>query len=100
MKIKSTLLLLPIVLVLTACATGAPDTLKLQQATSLRLGLGSTDELSLTKIKEETPDALGGKKITYLATTARGRKFNCSTLMMPGLPINPPSYSAVECTPA
>jgi len=83
---------------LSGCATGAPDPLIIQQATASRLGLASTDEVTISNVVKAQPDALGGSKVTFDATTAKGRKFACNTLMMPNLnPLEKPSYSTFEC---
>jgi hypothetical protein len=86
--------------VLTGCATGAPDPLILQQATSTRLGLASTDEITLSNVVKAAPDALGGSTVTFDAVTAKGRKFGCQTRMLPNLnPLEKPTYTTFECSP-
>ncbi|WP_312952744.1 hypothetical protein [Superficieibacter sp.] len=94
---KAALLTLSVAL-LAGCAAGAPDTMKLQQATATKLGLGSTDEVTLSNIQQSKPDILGGSTVTLDATTAKGRKFSCSTLMMPSLnPLEKPTYTSFDC---
>ncbi|MEG8234785.1 hypothetical protein [Pseudomonas orientalis] len=43
-------------------------------------------------------DFLGGAELTFKATTAKGRVFNCSTFMTPGILLEPPTYSRLTCT--
>ncbi|WP_321943698.1 hypothetical protein [Paraburkholderia tropica] len=89
-----------LVAALSGCAASAPDVMTLQQATASELGLASTDELTLAGIATGTPNALGGAIVSYRATTARGRRFSCSTLMVPGIAFSPPQYSEIRCRPA
>lgn len=85
---------------LSGCATGAPDIMVIQQATATRLGLSSTDEVTISNTVKATPDALGASKVTFEATTAKGRKFACYTTMMPSLnPLDKPTYTDFECQP-
>lgn len=85
---------------LAGCATGAPDLMLIQQATATQLGLASTDEVTVSNVVKGAPSALGGSSVTYSAVTARGRAFECSTLMMPSLnPLNKPDYSNFKCQP-
>lgn len=88
------------VFLLAGCATGEPASMLLHQATTTRLGLASTDEVTIANIHKAPADLLGGSKVTYDATTAKGRKFACSTLMMPSInPLEKPQYSNIECAP-
>lgn len=85
---------------LAGCATGAPDMMLIQQATATRLGLASTDEVTITSLVKGTPSALGSSTVTYNAVTTKGRQFTCNTRMMPSLnPLDKPTYTEFECQP-
>ena len=85
---------------LAGCATGAPDMMILQQATSTELGLASTDEVTISNVVKGKPSALGGSTVTYDAVTAKGRQFTCNTMMMPNLnPLEKPTYTSFKCQP-
>ncbi|RYM51088.1 hypothetical protein [Serratia proteamaculans] len=71
----------------------------LQAETAKMLGLGSSDEITVTNVNGVQPDALGGQKLTYRATTEKGRIFDCSSMMMPGFLGSAPSLTAPSCTP-
>lgn len=88
-------------LVLTSALTGCttnPNVLQMHKVTAETLGLASTDELTMGPVKKGEPDFLGGVDLTYEATTAKGRKFNCATYMSPGFLLDPPKYSRLTCT--
>ncbi|OMQ24394.1 hypothetical protein [Serratia oryzae] len=101
MKRKSKIILsAAVALTLTGCATGAPDTMLLQQGTVNVLGLASTDELTLSNIQKGEANALGSSNVVFDAVTAKGRKFSCQTLMMPSLnPLDKPTYGEFKCQP-
>ncbi|WP_063149714.1 hypothetical protein, partial [Enterobacter hormaechei] len=63
------------------------------------LGLGSSDEITVSNVNGAQPDALGGQKLSYRATTEKGRIFDCSSMMMPGILGSAPTLSAPTCTP-
>jgi hypothetical protein len=85
---------------LTACGTTQMNMIDVQTSTAKTIGLASSDEITITNVKYGERNALGGKPVTYDATTARGRKFACSVFMIPGLtPIDRPGYSNWECHP-
>ena len=44
----------------------------LQAETAKMLGLGSSDEITVTNVNGAQPDALGGQKLSYRATTEKG----------------------------
>lgn len=89
-----------VVFTLTGCATGAPDTMLLQQGAANVLGLASTDELTISNIQKGEANALGSSTVVYDAVTAKGRNFTCNTLMMPNLnPLEKPTYTKIECQP-
>lgn len=71
----------------------------LQSETAKIIGLGSSDELSITNVQASEPDSLGSQRLTYRATTNKGRSFDCSATMTPGLLLSKPSVSAPTCTP-
>jgi hypothetical protein len=89
-----------VVLTLTGCATGAPDTMRLQQGAANVLGLASTDELTISNIQKGEANALGSSDVVFDVVTTKGRKFSCQTLMMPSLnPLEKPTYSEIKCQP-
>ncbi|WP_058913256.1 hypothetical protein [Entomohabitans teleogrylli] len=93
-------LTLGLAVLLTGCATGAPDMMRLQQGTTNELGLSSTDEVTLSNVVKGPASALGGSTVTWDATTTKGRKFSCKTLMMPSLnPLEKAPYGNFECAP-
>ncbi|WP_320699159.1 hypothetical protein [Enterobacter bugandensis] len=82
------------------------STLKTQQAipllqadTAKMLGLGSSDEITVTNVNGSQPDFLGSQEISYRATTEKGRIFDCQAQMMPGLLGSKPTLTAPACTP-
>ncbi|PKH24779.1 hypothetical protein CIG19_07125 [Enterobacterales bacterium CwR94] len=90
-----------LVLTLAGCTTMKTDQAipLLQAETAKMLGLASSDEITVTQVNGAAPDALGGQKLNYRATTDKGRIFDCSSLMMPGLLLSPASLSTPTCTP-
>ncbi|WP_300719516.1 hypothetical protein [Pseudomonas sp.] len=90
-------LLLVLTSALAACAS-KPNVLQLHKVTAEAIGLGSTDELTMGPVTKGKEDFLGGAELTFKATTAKGRVFNCSTFMTPGILLDPPTYSRLTCT--
>ena len=86
-------------LFLAGCATMSTTNamVPLQSETAKMLGLASSDELTLTNVNAEPPNALGGQNYTYTATTKSGRVLNCSALMTPGILGAAPTISAPTC---
>jgi len=82
---------------LAGCATN-PNVLQLHKVAAEAIGLGSTDELTIGPVTKGEAGVLGGTELTFKATTAKGRVFNCSTYMMPGILLEPPNYSRLTCT--
>lgn len=87
-------------LTLSACATMSTTDamIPLQTETAKMLGLASSEELTITNVNAEQPDALGGQKYTYRATTKSGRILDCSASMTPGILGAAPTISAPSCT--
>lgn len=87
-------------LTLSGCATmSTTDAMvPLQSSTAQMLGLASSEELTITNVNAEAPDALGGQKYTYRATTKSGRIFDCSAMMTPGILGAAPTISAPSCS--
>lgn len=71
----------------------------LQTSTAQMIGLASSDELTVSNVKMSEPDKLGAQTVTYTATTAKGRVFDCKSTQTPGLLISSPTLSAPTCTP-
>ncbi|BEG75300.1 hypothetical protein [Achromobacter xylosoxidans] len=71
----------------------------LQSATAQMIGLASSDELTITNVKADKADSLGAQNLTYTATTTKGRRFDCTSRMMPGLLTSPPTLTTPSCTP-
>ena len=100
-KIIATVAAATLVATLTGCATGAPDTMTLQQAATNAIGLASTDEMTLSNVRKSPPNLLGGTIVSYTATTTKGRKFNCTAFLTPGMPpLTKDQYSNFKCEPA
>ncbi len=98
--LKITVLTLLSLTLLAGCATGAPDPMIIHQATTTTLGLASTDEVTVSNIKQSASNSLGANTVTFDATTTKGRKFACSTKMMPSInPLEKPTYSTFKCEP-
>jgi len=89
------------VLALTACTTMDVNQaiVPLQTATAKMIGLASSDELTVSNVRAQDPDALGSQTLTYVATTTKGRSFNCKAVITPGLLLNAPTVSNPSCTP-
>lgn len=85
---------------LTGCATMSTNDaiVPLQAETARIIGLASSDELTVTDVHAGKPDAMGGQRLSYTATTTKGRIFKCTSLMTPGLLASPPSLSAPSCS--
>lgn len=82
---------------LAGCMT-TPNVLQIHKVTAEAIGLASTDELTMGPVNKGKEDFMGGTELTFKATTAKGRVFNCSTFMMPGILLDPPTYSRLTCT--
>ncbi|WP_260986104.1 hypothetical protein [Bordetella genomosp. 13] len=88
-------------LTLTACGTTQMNMIEVQNATAKTLGLASSDEITIANVQYGEKNSLGGQKVSYDATTARGRKFSCTAFMIPGLtPFDKPTFNDGECHPA
>jgi hypothetical protein len=93
--------LLLAVTALSGCSTMSTNDaiVPLQAQTAQMIGLASSDELTVSNVQATQPNALGGQQLSYTATTERGRVFDCTALMTPGLLTAPPTVSAPSCTP-
>jgi starvation-inducible outer membrane lipoprotein len=96
-KIYTATLLIALTSLLAGCAT-TPNVLQIHKVTAEAIGLASTDELTMGPVTKGKEDFLGGAELTFQATTAKGRVFNCSTFMTPGILLDPPKYSRLTCT--
>lgn len=101
MKTGLTLSLAATILAVSGCTTmGTNEAIvPLQSATAEMIGLASSDELSVTDVKASEPDPLGAQDLSYVATTTKGRRFNCTARMMPGLLISAPTLTKPSCAP-
>ncbi|WP_175844834.1 hypothetical protein [Burkholderia arboris] len=87
-------------LVLSACGTTQMNMIDVQTSTAKTLGLASSDEITIANVQYGKKDGLGGQKVSYDATTGKGRRFGCTVFMIPGLtPIDRPTYNNWECHP-
>ncbi|MDR5759321.1 hypothetical protein [Caballeronia sp. LZ035] len=87
-------------LVLSACGGTQLNMTEMQTTTAKTLGLASSDEITVTNVQYVKKNAIGGSKISYDATTARGRKFTCTAFVIPGLtPLDKATYTDGECHP-
>ncbi|MFJ3681399.1 hypothetical protein [Pseudomonas sp. NPDC090208] len=85
---------------LSACGAAQVNMTEMQTATAKTLGLASSDEITVTNVQYAEKNALGGQKLSYDATTARGRKFACTAFVIPGLtPLDKAAWSDGECHP-
>ncbi|WP_199637038.1 hypothetical protein JEM67_20725 [Serratia sp. PAMC26656] len=98
---KKSLIVLAVTLLVAGCSMLKTDQVipLLQAETTKMLGLGSSDEITVTNVNGGQPDALGGQKLSYRATTEKGRIFDCSSMMMPGFLGSAPSLTTPSCTP-
>ncbi|SAI23833.1 Uncharacterised protein [Bordetella ansorpii] len=88
-------------LTLTACGTTQMNMIEVQTATAKTLGLASSDEITISNVQYGEKNSLGGQKVSYDATTARGRNFSCTAFMIPGLtPFDKPTFNDGECHPS
>lgn len=87
-------------LAVSGCATmSTTDAMvPLQKETAQMIGLASSDDLTITNVNAEQPNALGGQNYTYTATTKQGRVFDCKAFMTPGIVGAPPTISTPTCT--
>lgn len=74
---KKPLIVLTVTLMLAGCSTLKTDQAipLLQAETAKMLGLGSSDEITVTNVNGAQPDALGGQKLSYRATTEKRAYF-------------------------
>ncbi|QVN23472.1 hypothetical protein [Burkholderia pyrrocinia] len=87
-------------LVLAACGTTQMNMIDVQTSTAKTLGLASSDEIAVANVQYGKKDGLGGQKVSYDATTGKGRRFGCTVFRIPGLtPIDRPTYNNWECHP-
>ncbi|HIH2747582.1 TPA: hypothetical protein ACYLN4_003337 [Burkholderia lata] len=87
-------------LVLSACGSTQTNMIDVQASTAKTLGLASSDEITVANVQYGKKDGLGGQKVSYDATTGKGRRFGCTVFMIPGLtPIDRPTYNNWECHP-
>ncbi|KAF1036592.1 MAG: hypothetical protein GAK33_03634 [Burkholderia lata] len=87
-------------LVLSACGSTQMNMIDVQTSTAKTLGLASSDEITVANVQYGKKDGLGGQKVSYDATTGKGRRFGCTVFMIPGLtPIDRPTYNNWECHP-
>lgn len=101
MKAKHSYVVTLVVLTLSGCSTMSTNdaVVPLQTETAKIVGLASSDELTVTDVQANKPDALGSQELSYTATTTKGRVFHCTATMMPGLLASPPAVTAPSCTP-
>ena len=87
-------------LVLSGCGSTQMNMIDVQTSTVKTLGLASSDEITIANVQYGKKDGLGGQKVSYDATTGKGRRFGCTVFMIPGLtPIDRPTYNNGECHP-
>lgn len=98
---KKELILLFSAIALSGCVSMSKDKaiVHLQSQTASIIGLGSSDELTVSNVVMSEANALGSQNITYRATTAKGRIFDCKATTMAGTIITTPTLSSAECTP-
>lgn len=86
-------------LLLSGCSTMSTNQAipVLQAETARMLGLASSDEITVSDVSAEKPDALGSQVLTYRATTNKGRIFDCKSLMLPGILGQSADLKVPEC---
>jgi len=101
MNFARTCLAFALVAPLAACTSMTPNQaiVPLQAATAQMIGLASSDELVISDVKAGQPDPLGAQELSYTARTNKGRVFNCTSRLVPGLLTTPPSLSTPSCLP-
>lgn len=87
-------------LLLAGCGSTNVDPMLNQKLAANKLGLASTDEVTISNVKEGEADALGAKTVTFDAVTGKGRRFVCSYRVTPSLmPFDKPSITGSKCAP-
>jgi hypothetical protein len=71
----------------------------LQSATASQIGLGSSDEVTVSSVAYGEKNALGGQPVSYRATTGKGRTFDCKATLMDGTILTEASVTSPSCTP-
>lgn len=68
---------------------------RLQAATANMIGLSSSDEITISNVNFGEKNVLTGQQVTYKATTAKGRTFQCESRIVDSFlteaQVNPPS---------
>lgn len=71
----------------------------LQAATASQIGLGSSDEVTVSSVSYGEKNVLGGQPVSYRATTGKGRTFDCKATLMDGTILTEASVTSPSCTP-
>ena len=89
------------IIMLSGCSTMSPNLAIpiLQADTAKMLGLGSSEEITVTNVSTSKPDLLGSQMISYRATTTKGRILDCEAQIIPGLPLQDPTVTTPKCQP-
>lgn len=94
-----TLALAGVTVLLTACGSNQVNMTQMQTETAKTLGLASSDEITVSNVRYQKKNSVGGSELTYDAVTARGRKFACSAFVMAGLtPLDEAAWTDGKCT--
>lgn len=72
---------------------------RLQAATANMIGLSSSDELTVSNVNFGENNVLTGQKVTYKATTAKGRTFSCETRIVDGTVLTEAQIQSPSCKP-
>ncbi|MUK91888.1 hypothetical protein GNP80_05490 [Aliivibrio fischeri] len=98
---KKIILSLTIAIGLTGCVQMDKNQaiVDLQLKTMNRLGLSSSDELTISEVVFSKPNAMGQEAIKYIATTSQGRVLECNTTLMPSVIGSAPTLLDPTCKP-
>lgn len=72
---------------------------KLQAATANMIGLSSSDELTVSNVNFGETNVLTGQLVTYKATTAKGRTFQCEARIIDGTVLTEAEIKHPSCKP-
>lgn len=72
---------------------------KLQAHTANMIGLSSSDEVTLSNVNFGESNPLTGQEVTYKATTAKGRTFQCNARIVDGTILSEAQIKLPSCKP-
>lgn len=72
---------------------------RLQAETANMLGLSSSDEITISNVNFGETNVLTGQAVTYKATTAKGRTFQCDARIVDGTILTEAQIKLPSCKP-